>query len=327
MCRFGVDSVQIIKTFILKKAIKFRLQILMLLVSTCMSVSAQNIPSSELLETDIKHTQQSDLYTLIETDRESFSVQFNPSQQALNKGLVIFIPDANSQLGQSTSLMALAHKLPQFGWSTVLMPSSDLADRVAEELAPDDNQQTQENQTEETEPDTAKTEAPNEEKPLIKELMAKVDFNPFREEAYESFEEVLSQRLMAVESNYQNVLGRRLIVTQGVSASTLLMKLQESSGEQIPVDALIINNPYFPVYMKNKQIPNLVAQISLPMFDIVSSGDNRWSHATQDKRRIAARIALRQNYRQHAPFGLSKHEDEINRLAKDIYGWTTYLGW
>lgn len=323
MSSFGVISVQIIKTFFLnntstikkhlKKAIKCRLPLLIILVSTCISASAQNITSSELFETDIKHTQLSDLYTLIETDKESFSVQFKPSQQALNKGLVVFIPDANSQLGQSTSLMALAHKLPQFGWSTVLMSSSDLADKVDEQQAPSENQQTQENQT--------------EEKSLIKELMAKVDFNPFQEEAYESFEEMLSQRLLAVENNYQNVLGRRVIVTQGVSASALLMQLQESSGEQIPADALIINNPYFPVYEKNKQIPNLVAQISLPMFDIVSSGDNRWSNSTQDKRRIAARIALRQNYRQQAPYGLSKHEDELNRLAKDIYGWTTHLGW
>lgn len=292
---------------------------IIILCKLCYAANAQDLSYSKLLENDIKRTLHEDQFTELEADNHKFSVQFIPSMQALNKGLVIFIPDANSQLGDTTSLMALRQQLSQLGWSTVLIPSSDLS----KELIQEEEQGAEQEDNNEAESDKAQSEPVT----MVKELMAKVGFSPFEPKSYLSFDEQLVSRLNAIESHYQNVLGRRIIVSQGLSASAMLKYLSNTTPSDLPIDGLIINNPYFPEYDRNKEIPRLVAQVQVPLLDILSAADNRWSMSTQDRRRVSARVGLKQNYRQLAAYGLSKHEDELNGIAKDIYGWTTYLGW
>jgi hypothetical protein len=93
------------------------------------------------------------------------------------------------------------------------------------------------------------------------------------------------------------------------------------------IDTLVINNPYLPIRKLNNKLPMVIAQTPIPVLDLVSQWDNSWSKQTERKRRIKARTELKEVYRQTDIIGQPLDQIQMQYIARQIKGWTTYLGW
>ena len=302
------------------------------------SIIGQSMPQSELFAVDVAESMQKDEYIELAHNAGNIKVRLFKAELPLNKGLVIFVPDANSGFGRATSITKLASVLPAWGWTTLILPSIELNhdELIDIEAAMQTNSQVSEapirdqssEETPVTQAQTVDTSAPTtnpETQTRLAQLNQKVDLEAFPAEAFTSFEEQLIEQLASVDKQMLNVLGHRLVISQGLSAAMLLKYYSERPTSS--PDALVINNPYWPKHEVNQSIPNFLAQTSMPVLDILSQADNRWSKASQKQRRVAAKINLKSMYRQSASYGVGQHEDELDVLAKDIYGWTSFLGW
>lgn len=276
---------------------------------------AQVLSRSELVNIDLANTQQADQYTQISNDSDSFYVIHRPSQLSLNKGLMIFLPDANSAYGSRTSIMQLANKMPQWGWTTVLLPGSELSNQVSAQVPQQSEAETQVNEQTPAATQQAADAA----------LPVQIAYPVFDKNALEQFSQQLVSRLALVQKEYESVRGHRVIVVEGQSSVSFLSDMTKT--KTTTPDAIVLSNPYQLSYESNQTIPDLIARTSPPVLDLVSTSDNRWSHATKQQRIIASRVGLKGNYRQREWHGTGAHEDEVDHMAREVYGWTSSLGW
>lgn len=133
--------------------------------------------------------------------------------------------------------------------------------------------------------------------------------------------------LVAVLAHMKNTMGHRIIVSQGISAATIAKLLSDAKPSTQNIDALVINNPYWPIRKLNNQIPTVIAQTPLPVLDLISHWDNNWSKKTQDKRRIRARTEIKEVYRQSEIIGQTFDAAQMEYITHQIKGFTTHLGW
>jgi hypothetical protein len=310
------------------------------LLASPLDANAQSASFAEKTALDIKNQMHNDEFTLIEIGDNSMPILISLSEQPITKGVVMIIGDADSPLGKKDSLVHVAKTLPALGWTTVVMPSlglrsgpniafpierTDTAVTKAQPDSPDTENSAVELNAVEGNPASEEDE---EDKPTnAVETINSLSARPAITEAELI---VYSQEVEAyIESVLQHMkltMGHRIVVTQGITAATIT-KLIVDKPTSSNIDALVINNPYWPIRKLNNKVPMLIAQTPIPVLDLTSYWDNSWSKQTAAKREIAARTELKEVYRQVEIVGQSFDQRQMEYISRQIIGWTAYLGW
>ena len=305
------------------------------------SAGAQTLSFNNLLTKDIEQGLHQDEYELIEVGDNRLPIFIQRSELPINKGLIFILSDADVPLGKSNSLHQLASILPKAGWTTVLLPSlglqlgpniafpitedTDTEEDIGSPENPEENQE-DENDAVVIEENTqnVKEEEPQE---VAKITNRRTLQNSISEAQLVIYATEVEAYLQSGFEHMSTTMGHRIVLTQGISAATIVKLVADGNPSFQEVDALIVHSPYWPIRELNKRVPSIVAQTEIPVLDLFSEWDNAWSTQTRRNRQVAVNTELKEVYRQVEIVGQELDASQADYIAKTIKGWTTYLGW
>lgn len=306
-------------------------------------------PHFDFIATDAAALMQNDQYTLIdvtldagsEYEREhQFPVFAIASKQALSMGTFYLLSDTAYNGAHIHSLLSLATHMSELGWNTVVVPAPQLmlvmsdtdakqaaneaklaAEQNAEQASSEQSSQDSDTQTTATQNNRQSAAAANTSK-QDKLLNAKHYQSRYDKDYQNAFNAYLTSYLLAVIDASAKT-GYQVLFAQGLSAQALL-NIEDSV---LSPDAIIVSNVYWPERDLNNALANALAQSSAPVLDLVSAQDNFWALNTANARKVGAKVAIKSHYRQRHVSQTGQNSEFSANLAKEIYGWLTYLGW
>lgn len=271
---------------------------------------------------DIQRTLEPDHYrTVTVEDKEALFI-ISEANIALTKGVAIIIGESGRNSLSQHALSELVPSLNDYGWVTILVPAPNYgySARNGDYLPEKDETATEDAQ------------APQEDTTL--NASTEINDNPvypfqglttIQESDFTNHEDqmlALMQEVVEYSSTYP---GFFLVVAQGSSAAWLAKIYSEQKLPQ--PDALVAISPNWPEQRYNKNLPEYIAQVTAPVLDVYNQWDNDWTKKSAKKRAIAAERALKLHYRQREIIGQPYDKQQFIYLAKEIYGWLTYMGW
>ncbi|MCW8091846.1 DUF3530 family protein [Alteromonas sp. ASW11-130] len=220
----------------------------------------------------------------------------------LSRGVAILLVDAGYQGLRLAAAQQLAKQLNQWGWHTLIAPSLLDVSLVATESS---------------------------ENTMIHPRSSS-------QQVWYDFDKTKTQLSLLINALYNHASthkGFKIVVSQGMTAAHLIELAAEN--QIASPDSMVVISPFWPDRGKNLAIGESLAQTEFPVLDINLIQSNLWDSKTYRQRRLEAVNALKLHYRQrsiHADHFSSYAYPEsispqITRLSKEIYGWTSYLGW
>ena len=312
----------------------------LLLISSGLSfqLKAQSASFSEMTSMDIRNQLHADEFTLIDVGSNRVPILISTSEQPITKGIVLIIGDADMPLGRQDSLSQLAKSLPAVGWTTVVMPSLGLSlgPNIAFPIENEDTQESTEtdNSTQQNDDFSGATATPLAD--AVEDGQVVVVDEPTNSLSVTSsiseadlviYSLEIEAFISATLKHMQTTMGHRILVSQGMTAATIAKLAADEHATMQQIDALVINNPYWPIRKLNNKIPMVVAQTPIPVLDLISYWDNSWSKQTEKTRKIKARTELKEVYRQADIVGQAFDQVQKNYVTRQIQGWISYLGW
>ena len=213
---------------------------------------------------------------------------------------------------------SLADLLAEKGWNVVISPFHlpvTPSEPINEDTIPGSS----------NEGDSAPSSQPNEIHPRSNQLTQYLSF--------ETTVTALTLQLSALYNYLQDRGGYRMVIAQGMLATTFL-----SATEQQPAldpDTFIAISPFWPEESTNNLVIETMAQANYPVLDVSLNNFNDWESNTTLKRKIRAKNALKLHYRQinipnnSLTFSIKDiHKPpQIQMVANSAIGWTRHLGW
>lgn len=299
-----------------------------------------NLRYAQQQKWDIERTISADAFETTLVNNEEVLFVINEANLAITKGVAVIIGEAGSNSLSHLSMSQLVEPLNDFGWVTVLvsaptvaftgehnelipdMPSVPNTNGAATDTPPDANAQTSNAQTSNADPaasSTTNTAMPAQ--PVFPQTEAQV-FQNTDFLRHETQLVALMEQVVTYSSRYP---GFFLVIAKGTT-SAFLAKLyaEEKIGQP---DAFVTLGTYWPERPRNKALAKYLGEIETPVLDLYNSWDNGWTKTTAKLRRIEAERALKLHYRQREIVGQAYDSEQYQYIAKEIYGWLTYMGW
>ena len=150
---------------------------------------------------------------------------------------------------------------------------------------------------------------------------------------FESATSALTLQLNALNNYLQPRSGYRMIIAQGMLATTYF-----SAAELQPAlhpDTFVAISPFWPEDTTNNLLIETMAKAEYPVLDLSLSEFNDWEASTTLKRKIRAKNELKIHYRQitipsnSLAFSIKEIQKnpQIHMVANSTIGWTRHLGW
>lgn len=251
------------------------------------------------------------------------------ARQAVVKGTTILIGEMQAQGQVDSTLYALAKLLPDWGWHTILITPRQSYLALDTEQATTALATTTDNIEAQTPNETISSNSYADES--MQTLSPQIDLPsnshqvPFLEYTHSDYLVFLSALTQAINTRFSQQPGYQIIYAKGTSASALVSLFGQLDTPQI--DALIVNNAFWPSTELNRLLPKQLANLPMPVLDFVSLSDNSWAKQTADARAIASKVNLKTLYRQREIIGGDLGPNQHNYLAKEVVSWTYFLGW
>ena len=150
---------------------------------------------------------------------------------------------------------------------------------------------------------------------------------------FESSTSALNVQLNALNNYLQDRAGYRMVIAQGMLATTYLSVVEKQP--QLHPDTFVAISPFWPEETTNTLVIDNIAQSSFPILDLSLSGFNDWANSTTQKRKVSGKNALNLHYRQIIipsnllAFSIKEFQKppHIQLVANSTIGWTRHLGW
>ncbi|MEM0909939.1 MAG: DUF3530 family protein [Pseudomonadota bacterium] len=275
-------------------------------------------------------------YTVVDVDGSEKPVITFDSNLAETRGTVVFFLDENDRR-LSGFIHQLSFRLPTMGLSTVLYIDNislhsqivDVIQDIDEQSAVQDNTTASEiPKNDETTPLDNQANTENTENTIDTQWGSFAALNNAKVEQTDTNEALVS----ACKENLKNKIDSLYDALDIVSQRTIILTSGATSGclfqlENIPADALITLNPFIDDIALNKQLSKKIAATTQPVLDLVNMASDPISSKSAMQRRISSTRALKAHYRQREIIGHDIGRLQVDYVAKEIYGWLTYLGY
>jgi hypothetical protein len=319
------------------------------------SCFAQDMPFSEITSYDIQNQLHRDAFSFITVGNTQIPIMLMQSEQVITKGVVFIIGDADMALGRTDSLTHMADALPAIGWTTVVLPSFGLSlgsnIQLPPAIAEDTETNTEELATKANAQETTQSDASgaksssedsseasdnnntdglknNEPNLLLPDsLNSRSQVGGLSEADMVIYSLEIAAYLESAFEHMKNTMGHRIVISQGITAATIIKLVAEGDESTQNIDAIVINNPYWPIRKLNNKVPMIIAQTPVPLLDFISMWDNSWSQQTQKKRKTKAMTELKEVYRQSEVAGQTLNQPQVEYMTRVFKGWISYLGW
>jgi len=241
------------------------------------------------------------------------------AQTPLPLGVAIILTEpfpSSLTLAQGNSL---ANMLAEKGWNVVISPFN-----LPVNVTSQQNQHAESTNTDMSDSETTSMSAQNIH-PRSNQLTQYLNF--------ESATSALSLQLNALNNYLQDNAGYRMVIAQGMLATTYLSVVEQQP--QLHPDTFVAISPFWPEESTNTLVIVNIAQSSFPILDLSLSGFNDWANSTTQKRKVSAKNALKMHYRQIIipsnllAFSIKEFQKppHIQIVANSTIGWTRHLGW
>jgi len=299
-----------------------------------------NLRYAQQQKWDIERTISADAFETTLVNNEEVLFVINEANLAITKGVAVIIGEAGSNSLSHISMSQLVEPLNDFGWVTVLVsaptvaftgehneliantPSAPNTNSAATVTPPDANAQTFNSQNSNADPAASSTTNTAMPAQLV---LPQTEAQVFKDADFLRHETQLVALMEQVVTYSSRYPGFFLVIAKGTT-SAFLAKLyaEEKIGQP---DAFVTLGTYWPERPRNKALAKYIGEIETPVLDLYNSWDNGWTKTTAKLRRIEAERALKLHYRQREIVGQAYDSEQYQYIAKEIYGWLTYMGW
>lgn len=288
------------------------------LIALCFEAYARQANEDMLM--DIQHSQFADQFQTLLAGEQEIAIRVSESNTPITRGVAVLISEAGRGPFNENGIAQLSSALNNVGWVTMIMQAPSVGfDSKSDELNKPEQESTQQ-------PDQAAgNNDPNVAQQADETVHPKQGLVSINETAFAAHEQELITRMQAVVQRTQDYPGFFLVIARGTSAAWLT-KIYAEKKLDLP-DAMVAVSPFWPERQFNKQLPEWVSQTEMPYLDMYSPWDPEWALSTTAQRKIQAQKALKLLYRQKELIGQKLDEQQYDLLAKEIYGWLTFMGW
>ncbi|REL31736.1 DUF3530 family protein [Thalassotalea euphylliae] len=238
---------------------------------------------------DIERSLDSSLVNPMLAGTEDFLTILQPDNHSTDRGIAILLPEWNQAATDTRAINFLRQHLPNEGWTTIaIQPITKPENYPSQQLKP--SLAAEEN----------------------KEMLTK-------------YAEQLAPMLTSVMEKAAEYPGVFLVIAQGNNAAILLDLYEQAAVEQ--PNALITLSAHRQSAAGNQRLAEQIADSELPVLDIVLKKDVHWIKYFAQDRQKAAKRELKPIYRQRELTNFRAGYYPEERLAKEIKGWLTTVGW
>ena len=280
-----------------------------------------NLRYAQQQKWDIERTMTADAYETALVNNEEVLFVINEANIAIIKGVAIIIGEAGNNSLSNSAMSQLVEPLNNVGWVTVLVPAPTTAFTGEHNDLIDNADQAATIPTEGTAPSASAANSTDSNAMVLPQTSSPV----FEDDDFSRHETqlvALMEKTVIYSGRYP---GFYLVIAKGTT-SAFLAKLYADQRIGQP-DALVTLGTYWPERSRNTALAKYLGEIETPVLDLYNSWDTGWTKVMAKQRRIAAERALKLHYRQREIVGQAYDSEQYQYIAKEIYGWLTYMGW
>ncbi|RKF14546.1 DUF3530 family protein [Alginatibacterium sediminis] len=241
-------------------------------------------------------------------------------------GTLLFVPAPETGPTSPIEVDYLRRHMPKWGWQTiailprtipiVLNPLAEVTSAASATMAP--NQENPDANDDATAVEN-ESELITEEEPSNAEQAEDAPDNVEQPE-----KPIIVNWIQSSFDMREPAFGFEVVVVQAEYAALVA---QAISNQELEIDALVMINAHIRNIERQKELAVLVAQLEIPVLDLISEPSLEWLKSQPAQRLQQAKKQQKLDYRQATFSGASSGEMEQQRLSKSIYGWMHSLGW
>lgn len=238
---------------------------------------------------DIKHYLPNEEFEALLAGPDDYLISIEENHTAINKGVVILLPDWAIGMTTPKSINYLRKAFPESGWTTItIQPSFNPENYPSQAL---------------------------EEKKRLEE----------NSQALKNYQMKLNQLMPAIMEKAKAYPGIFLVVAEGNHAA-MLTNLYHENDEIIP-SALILLSAYLPTLPEAETFAQNMADLEIPVLDLYLKHDHPQVRENALARKKHAEKEMKVYYRQSQLTNFSSSYFPNETLYKSIQGWLRAVGW
>ncbi|MBU2977546.1 DUF3530 family protein [Alteromonas sp. C1M14] len=265
-----------------------------------MLLAVTQVNANGLLEDIRQHYLPTEYETLLVGDEDVPVFTATPTTP-LSRGVALIFLDSGQQGLTLSNAQRLATQLNQRGWHTRILPS-----------------------------DTVQWQMRTLDLSATANALHPRASNPTYVADFTASESALTLWVKAAFASTADIAGFRLVISQGMTGAQLIGL---TAKEIIPkADSLVFLDAYWPEEDINAELTDNIAHLDIPVMDLHTTPVYRQTSPLSARQR-AVNKTLKLYYRQKHLAVMSYLSADHNTSAlaatldKEIYGWTSYLGW
>jgi hypothetical protein len=247
------------------------------------------IDAFEQQQQDLKHYLNSDGVEAVLVGTDEFIMLTDKHKTAINKGVMILVPDWKKSAASPNAIKRLRDKMPEQGWTTLTVhPPHQLGNYPSQALITEER---------------------------LKE----------NSESLANYQKKLSAVIEATTNKAKNYPGVILIVAEGQHAALVVDMIQNLLIE--PPGALVMLSSYMPTDVENTKLAEQVAISNYPILDLYLQHDHRLVLASTRNRKARTKNEMKVFYRQKQLSNQMTGYYPKYLLTREILGWLKSIGW
>lgn len=243
----------------------------------------------EQQQQDIKHYLAQEKITPLQVGPDNYLTVINQYTTAMNKGVMVLIPDWQQSIATPNALNQLRKNMPQQGWTTITLHPPHKPENYPSKALTTEERSTENN-------------------------ASLTNYG-------KKFAEIMSA-LIAKAKSYPGII---VVVAEG-NHSAILLDIYQQALVDTP-SALVMLSSYMPTLPENEKIAQQLALTDYPILDLYLKRDHRLVLAQAEKRKNAAKREMKVYYRQRKLNNHTTGYYPKNSLTGAIINWLSAIGW
>ena len=247
------------------------------------------IDAFEQQQQDIEHYLTEESITPILVGSEKYLIATNRHTTAVNKGVMVLIPDWQQSIATPNALNQLRQNMPEHGWTTITL------------------------------------HPPHKPKNYPSQALLAEERDTENAENLTSYRKVLADIMLAVIEKAKSYPGGIIVIAEGSHAAFILDIYQQKLVND--PSAFVMLSAYMPTPTASNQIAQQLAMTDYPVLDLYLKRDNRLVLANAKLRKDFAKREMKVYYRQKQLNNRATGYYPKNTLAREIISWLRSIGW
>ncbi len=238
---------------------------------------------------DIEHYLTEETITPLLVGSDKYLIATNQHTTAVNKGVMVLIPDWQQSIATPNALNQLRQDMPKYGWTTITLHPPHKPNNYPSQAL------------------------------LVNERMTEDD------ESLKNYRITFADILLAVLEKAKSYPGGIIVVAEGSHAAVILDIYQQKLVNS--PSAFVMLSAYMSTLTASNQIAQQLAMTDYPILDLYLMRDNRLVLANAKLRKDFAKREMKVYYRQKQLNNQTTGYYPKNVLAKEIISWLSAVGW